>query len=166
MDLRRKCPMTVLFPYANALSSFTDWCIQLIAESLGKKGKGPTPLKAIGPTDQHAQLQLFMEGPLNKWFLFFTIEKHLHTAPSPQNTALTNILNVQQKATAQALAETGHNAATVHCTQLDEKTLGMLFFTMEMMVALCGELYHIDAFNQPGVERGKIITRDLLGKIG
>lgn len=164
MDVQRKCPITVIFPYAERLSAFTDWCIQLIAESLGKKGKGPTPLKAIGPTDQHAQLQLFMEGPRNKWFLFFTLENHIQTPSSPQNTVLTQILNVQQYATATALAETGQHALTLHCTQLDEKTLGMLFFTMEMMVALCGELYKINAFNQPGVERGKIITRDLLSQ--
>lgn len=162
MDIRKKCPITVLFPYAHTLGSFTDWCIQLIAESLGKNKKGPTPLKAIGPTDQHAQLQLFMEGPQNKWYLFFTVEEHLHKDKSPHNTTLTQILNTQQKATAQALAETGQYAAALTCTKVDEETLGALFFTMEMMVALCGELYHINAFNQPGVERGKIITQELL----
>lgn len=166
----------VMMPYCDRLSAFSDWFRQLEAESLGKKGLGPTPLKCIGVTDQHSQLQLFMEGPRDKLVLFL----HTENRPLPIPPAfpfvedlnylagkdLSALFRAEFLATTLALRNAGVPNATLRLDAVDARTLGALFFLFEMVIALMGDLYEVNAFDQPGVEQGKVYTKALMGKKG
>ncbi|MEM6963092.1 MAG: glucose-6-phosphate isomerase, partial [Myxococcota bacterium] len=173
----------VLMPYADALRPFGDWWVQLWAESLGKRldrrGRwiecGPTPISAIGATDQHAQGQLFMEGPRNKLITFIEVssaEKDL-TLPKTagplsylSGTSLTEILKAELQGSAVALANDGRPSLTLRVARLDARHLGALFFLFEAATAIAGEMMGINPFDQPGVEAGKRLTAGLLGRPG
>jgi len=156
--------ITVVFPYSYRLNRFADWYIQLMAESLGKtKDIGPTPIRAIGPTDQHAQLQLFMEGPRNKQVLFLEVEKHHHDPQIPgENYTLEDLINAEKKGTGQALEDAGIPTQTIKLPYIDAKAVGNLIMTLELQIALLGKMYGIETYKQPGVEAGKKITREIL----
>lgn len=173
----------VLMPYADALKPFAAWFVQLWAESLGKrkdrKGRiiesGPTPLPAIGATDQHAQVQLFIEGPRNKLVTFISVDRPSTDVTIPHSTGdlaylgghtLSELLEAERRGTALALARNGRPSLTIHIPQLDAEQLGALFFLFEAATAYAGELYDIDAFDQPGVEEGKRLAFGLLGRAG
>ncbi len=145
----------VHWAYCSALKTFGAWWIQLVAESLGKKGKGFTPIAAVGPTDQHSLLQLVTEGP-DDFFNVFVADRSVNRSP------LGKMMNVEQKATAQSLAELKRPSYTIEFNGRDAKTLGELIVLWEMVVAFLGEMNNINAFDQPGVERGKVITKELL----
>ncbi len=173
----------VFMPYAEALRPFAAWFVQLWAESLGKRfdrsgnvvERGPTPLAAIGATDQHAQVQLFIEGPRDKLVLFVTIDQHDRDITLPMTTGplaylggktMTELLAAEHRGTALALASDGRPSLTIALPRLDAHTLGGLFFLFEAATALAGELFDVDAFDQPGVELGKRLAFCQLGRIG
>ncbi len=183
---RQGRPLSVLMPYAHALGEFADWYRQLWAESLGKRvdkqGRtvrvGPTPVKALGATDQHSQLQLYMEGPADKTVTFLRVETF---AADPRIPALYRefdslaylgghrfgeLLNTEQTATALALASVGQPSATWRVPAVTPRYVGQLIFTFEVMTAMAGELLNIDTFNQPGVEAGKVAISAMLGRPG
>jgi glucose-6-phosphate isomerase len=178
--------MVVLMPYSSRLRRLSDWFVQLWAESLGKRvnrsgdvvHSGTTPIPASGTTDQHAQVQLFNEGPNDKWTMFIKLEEAAHDLVLPEPNAslqalsylaghrLQGLMNAEQQATAAALAANGRPSTTLNIDRLTPKTLGALMQTFMWQTALVGELMDIDAFNQPGVEMGKRYTYALMGRPG
>ncbi|MEF3274134.1 MAG: glucose-6-phosphate isomerase [Chloroflexus sp.] len=179
-------PIIVMMPYANRLRDIADWFAQLWAESLGKavdrEGKparvGQTPVKALGATDQHSQVQLYMEGPYDKLINFIAVERYADDAPIPTaypdlegvsylgGHTMAELIQAEQQATAIALSEAGQPNMTHIFPEINAFTLGQFIMLMEMQTAIAGELYNINAFDQPGVEAGKINTYALLGRRG
>ncbi len=173
----------VLMPYADALRPFAAWYVQLWAESLGKRldvhGNvvhcGPTPLGAIGATDQHSQLQLFAEGPSDKLLTFITVRDTSYDLPIPPSTtdfaylngkSLHAMLSAEQQATAISLAKLGRPSLAIQMPRIDARSLGALLFLYEAATAFAGELYEINAFDQPGVEASKHYASALLERPG
>ncbi|MFA5829170.1 MAG: hypothetical protein WC843_01615 [Candidatus Gracilibacteria bacterium] len=168
--------MTVFFPYGRILADLGDWYVQLLAESIGKNAKvGPTPLKAVGAMDQHAQLQLFMEGPNNKFHIFVeylktkqiripTLFKNEKPFEYLQGHDLHEVLLTERKGTAEALASKKRPNITFTMEKIDEENLGELMYLLEIEIAFLGELFQINAFDQPGVEISKILTKQYLSK--
>ena len=173
---------SVLMPYTDSLRTLGDWFVQLWGESLGKPGPegplGPTPLRAVGSTDQHSLLQLLMEGPDNKAVWFVQIDKHKEAVPLPDlfpdspalsylgGKTVESLLHAERRATALALANEGRPSATFHFPDESTSHLGALMFLFEAATAFAGELYGVNAFDQPGVEAGKILTNALMGREG
>jgi glucose-6-phosphate isomerase len=173
----------VLMPYADALRPTAAWFVQLWAESLGKridrKGRvvevGPTPMPAVGATDQHAQVQLFIEGPRDKLVTFIAVDRPAADLTMPHvagdnaylgGHTMAELLDAERRGTALALARNGRPSISVHLPVLDAEQLGGLFFLFEAATAIAGELLDIDAFDQPGVEEGKRLAFGLLGRKG
>jgi len=173
----------VLMPYADPLRDFAAWFVQLWAESLGKHrpdgtSVGSTPLPALGATDQHSQVQLFMEGPANKVVSFIAVKEHATDVTIPHGFAgvtelaylgghsLGELINIEQRATAGALAKRGRANLTMHVDRVDAWHVGGLMMLLEAATAYAGQLYGVDAFNQPGVELGKQFAYALLGRPG
>ncbi|MCF7905965.1 glucose-6-phosphate isomerase [Candidatus Gracilibacteria bacterium] len=170
----------VFMPYTNALRSFANWFAQLLAESTGKinmsqKNVGLTPLPSIGVTDQHSLLQLFVQGPNDKLIIFVAVETWSTDAliPVPEDTSswkflrdtsFGTLLQAEQKATADSLTEEARPNMTLSLPSISPETLGALFFLLEGAKAFLGEFLEINAFNQPGVERSKILTREYLSR--
>jgi len=169
----KKKNVTVMMPYADRLGLFGDWFAQLWAESLGKDGKGQTVVKSLGATDQHSQIQLFMEGPHDKLLTFVGVEKFGDDGPALDEPfpsfeylkggKLGTILNAELKATSTALAKQGHPSMTIKVDEVNEYSMGELFMLYEVACAYCGALMQINPFNQPGVELGKKLTKEILG---
>lgn len=166
-----------LMPYSSHLGRISDWYVQLVAESLGKTPQiGITPIKAVGATDQHSQLQLFAEGPLDKIIFFLKVAEFKHEFKIPETIiegfsdlageTLNRLIEAQQKGTAQALAQKNVPSLTLELEKINEENLAYLLFTFQLMTAIAGSLYGIDAFNQPGVELSKKYTYAFLGKKG
>lgn len=173
--------ISVMMPYAQHLKEFADWYAQLWAESLGKavnsKGEciniGPTPVKTLGATDQHSQVQLYMEGPLDKIITILSVENLENTVLIPRHDnhflgghTINELLLTEQKATALALAQNNRPNMTITLPEINEFTIGQLIYLMELATAYMGELMEINAFNQPGVELGKALTYALMGREG
>lgn len=173
----------VLMPYADPLRDLALWFVQLWAESLGKvrpdgSSVGPTPLPALGATDQHAQVQLFMEGPNDKTVTFIAVRGREAEGRIPSRHAhipelgylgghtLGELIDIEQRATAGALAARGRLNATFHVDAVDAWHLGALMQLFALATAYAGELYGVDAFNQPGVELGKQFAYAMLGRTG
>lgn len=172
----------VLFAYKNSLSEFGRWYRQLWAESLGKRftigGKevftGMTPTACIGPRDQHSQVQLYVEGPADKLFTFLTVSQSDRDVCIPAklpendfvkqfaNLSLNHILHAEYIGTAAALAEAGRPSVHLEIEKLDAYHLGALFYFFELATAYAGVMLDIDPFNQPGVERGKVLMYEHL----
>jgi len=175
MDIQGK-KMHVMMPYCERLSAFSDWFRQLEAESLGKAGNGPTPIKSIGVTDQHSQLQLYIDGPKDKCitFLYHGGEKRGIPDSIPYITDLEYLAGKDMKdlfyaeflGTRRSLIEARTPSLTITVHEINEYTLGAMFFLYEMVIALMGHIYNINAFDQPGVELGKIYTKAVMGKKG
>lgn len=175
LDKKKGKNMTVMMPYSNRLFKVGDWYRQLLAESIGKNEKsGPTPVNALGTTDQHSQLQLYSQGPNDKWFIFLKVEKfkgdqklknHL---PDPigflNQKKVSTILNAALQGTSDSLSSNNRPNITLTVEKVDEKSVGALFMLFEFQVALLGYLYGVDAFNQPGVEGSKILTKKILSQ--
>jgi glucose-6-phosphate isomerase len=173
----------VLMPYADPLRDFAAWFVQLWAESLGKirpdgTSVGPTPVPALGATDQHSQVQLFMEGPADKTVTFLAVAGREERGPIPALHAdvpdlaylgghtLGQLLEVERRATAGALARRGRPNMTLTLDAVDAWHVGGLIFLLELATAYGGELYGVNAFDQPGVELGKQYTYGMLGRPG
>lgn len=135
----------VLFTYEARLQKFCEWVVQLLAESLGKKGKGITPLIAIGTKDQHSMLQLFLEGPNDKFFLFFP----------PGKNRFSKVIMEEMHSVQKAFKETKRPFLEIDYNSLNEENLGYLFFLMELVTAHLGEMWGINPFTQNAVERLK-----------
>lgn len=182
-DTRYGKTIAVVMPYSDPLRDFAAWFVQLWAESLGKHlsnggSVGSTPLAALGATDQHSQVQLFMEGPKNKTVTFIAVTDRAVDLTIPETFAgvkelgylgghsLGELIDVEQRATAGALAKRGRPNMTIHLDSVDAHHVGGLMMLFEMATALAGQLYGIDAFNQPGVELGKQFAYALLGRPG
>lgn len=176
----------VMMPYSDNLKYLADWYAQLWAESLGKNktldGKdcnvGQTPVKALGVTDQHSQVQLYTEGPFDKVVTFISLGKYKYEMPIPHGCedipdvgflgghTMQELIQAENKATAYALVKQGRMNYTITLPELNEYTLGQLLFLLEMQTAYAGHMLNVNTFNQPGVENGKKATFALLGKKG
>ena len=183
-DVKRGRHIHVFMPYSDPLRDMADWFVQLWAESLGKHrqagdaGFGPTPLAALGATDQHSQVQLFMEGPPDKTLTFLTVAKRKSDVQIPAlhgdvkdlaylgNHRLGELLDIEQRATAGALARRGRPNMTLQLDAVDAWHLGALFMFLECATIHAAMLYGVDPLNQPGVELGKQFTYAMLGKPG
>ncbi|MDA8337712.1 MAG: glucose-6-phosphate isomerase [Nitrospiraceae bacterium] len=170
--------ITVIMPYADRLKSFSEWFCQIWAESLGKDGKGLTPYPSVGTTDQHSQLQLWMEGPEDKVVVFLSVEDYgadMEIPPVFQNMeglsylsghTLGELIKIEQEASEIALTKKGRPGITIKIPKIDAYHLGQLFHFFEISTAVTGLLYGINPFNQPGVEEGKNLTYGMMGKKG
>ncbi|HEY6088891.1 MAG TPA: glucose-6-phosphate isomerase [Gemmatimonadaceae bacterium] len=182
-DVRLNKKIAVFMPYSDPLRDFAAWFVQLWAESLGKHrpdgtSVGSTPLAALGATDQHAQVQLFMEGPPDKTVTFVAVETRATDVTIPKEFtdvkelgylgghSLSDLIDIEQRATAGALAKRGRPNMTIHIERVDASHVGQLMMLLEIATAYAGQLYGIDAFNQPGVELGKQFAYALLGRPG
>ena len=182
-DTELRKTIAVFMPYSDPLRDYAAWFVQLWAESLGKKkpdgtSVGSTPLAALGATDQHAQVQLFMEGPADKTVTFVAVKERSADIEIPDISqdikelsylsghSLAELLDVEQRATAGALARRGRPNMTIHLDRVDPGHVGQLMMFLEIATAYAGQLYGIDAFDQPGVELGKQFAYALLGRPG
>ena len=176
----------VMMPYSNALSGVADWFCQLWAESLGKKyslnkevvHSSSTPVRAIGVVDQHSQLQLYMEGPYDKVITFLAIKRFSKDVSIINGNdvksdliylkghSLNNVMRAEFEGTRLALTEQKRSNCTITLEELSAFTLGQLFYLLELQTAYGGKFYNVNAFDQPGVEAGKINAFAMLGKKG
>ncbi len=169
-----KKPLTVFFPYDERLSLLGDWFCQLWAESLAKsESSGPTPLKAVGALDQHSLLQLFLQGPRDKWYTLLALENYRSSLSIPKtkslkefsylaNTPLEKVLQAEQKTTEISLIQFENPVCKLTLPELSAYTLGALFYHFELATAIAGHLYEINPFDQPAVEENKILIQNLL----
>jgi len=183
---KKKKPIQVAFPYANRLWGTAFWFRQLWAESLGKaknrKGKvvhvGQTPVAALGTTDQHSQVQLYMEGPNDKVFSFWAVAKPKDKGAIPKDKpglegfdylcgqSMAKLLDAEKRSTEAALTENNRPNCCFTLDRIDEEHIGAFFQLMEFETAFAGELMNINAFDQEGVELGKKFTFGLMGRKG
>lgn len=165
----------IFMPYCSSLKSLALWFCQLWAESLGKQGKGQTPVAAEGATDQHSQLQLYMEGPENKVVLFLKVDQPRVDYPLNIDLAadsldylkgktLNQLFLAEHLATATALAQSGRPNLTLEIDRVNERNMGALIYMFEFATAIAGEIWKINAFDQPGVEEGKRLTYAMMGR--
>jgi glucose-6-phosphate isomerase len=165
---------TVLWPYSDRLKTFGAWWRQLWAESLGKNGQGTTPVAALGPVDQHSQLQLFLDGPGAALFTFLGVEARGQGLTIPSEDAsrlgvsylagrrLGDLVDAELRATAETLARHGRPVRQFHVPELDERAMGALFMHFMLETILMGRLMGVDPFDQPAVEEGKVLARKYL----
>jgi glucose-6-phosphate isomerase len=182
-DTRHGRRVHVLMPYADPLRDVALWFVQLWAESLGKTRTdgslaGPTPVPALGATDQHAQVQLFMEGPQDKTVTFIAVAGGTDRGPIPARHGdvpelaylgghtLGELLDIERRATAGALAARGRLNGTITLDAVDAWHLGALLQCLALATAYAGALYRVNAFDQPGVELGKQFAYAMLGRPG
>ncbi len=178
--------ISVMMPYADSLKLMADWYCQLWGESLGKAvdlagntvHKGQTPVKALGVTDQHSQVQLYTEGPFDKVITIIGVEhfkKDIEIANGAEEFKDVNFLcghtmgeliNTERVATEYALTRSKHMNRTILLDSVNAESIGELMFFFQMETAYCGSLLGIDPFNQPGVEEGKNATYALFGRGG
>lgn len=176
----------VMMPYCNGLYLMADWFRQLWAESLGKRvdkdGKevfaGYTPIKALGTTDQHSQVQLYREGPNDKVFAFLVVDDFgdadltIPTDMGVENLAylegkkMSELLNAEQRATAFAFVESERPSFEIRFPRVDAHHVGAFIYLWEMVTAYAGLFLNIDAYDQPAVETGKVATFGLMGREG
>jgi glucose-6-phosphate isomerase len=166
--------ISVVMAYADRLERFTHWYVQLWAESLGKNGKGTTPVAALGPVDQHSQVQLYIGGPRDKLFTVVSVDTRgrgpridtelarLAGEPGLGGKTIGDLAAAEARATAETLARNGCPVRTIHLPTLDAESLGelMMHFMLETIVA--AHLLGVDAFDQPAVEEGKVLAKKYL----
>lgn len=178
--------ISVMMPYADSLKYIADWYCQLWAESLGKAADkngnpaftGQTPVKALGVTDQHSQVQLYREGPFDKVITIIGVEKFRNEVEISRGCeefpdvnflcghTMGELINTERVATEYALATAGRLNHTILLPEVNAFTVGELLYMFEMETAFCGEMLGIDTYNQPGVEGGKNATYALFGRKG
>ena len=171
-----KLATTILWPYADHLAVFGGWWRQLWAESLGKDGKGSTPVSVLGPVDQHSQLQLFRDGPGNALFTLLTVDTRGRGPTVPKAAAkslkldylagkkLGDLVDAESRATAQTLFKNSRPVRLIHVPQVNAFDMGALMMHFMLETIIMGKLMGVDPFNQPGVEEGKILARQYLGE--
>ncbi len=169
--------ISVMLAYSDRLERFTKWYAQLWAESLGKDGKGITPVAALGPVDQHSQLQLYLDGPVDK---LVTILMSDAAGSGPRlaqdleqdeeigylaGRALGDLVDCEQRASAEALMRNGRPVRIMKAPVVDAHMLGQLFMHFMLETIIAGHIMGIDPFDQPAVEQGKILAREYLAKL-
>jgi glucose-6-phosphate isomerase len=176
-DKEEKRNIAVMVPYSDRLRPMAEWFCQLWSESLGKLGMGSTPYPSIGTTDQHSQMQLWMEGPQDKVVTFIRVDDHGADITIPRvfkdsgvaylgGHSLSELFNAEEEATELALAKAGRPNMTIKVPKLDAAHLGELFYFFEIATAYTGFLYGINPFNQPSVEMSKNFTYGMMGREG
>jgi glucose-6-phosphate isomerase len=183
---QKGCRISVMMPYSDSLYLLADWFRQLWAESLGKRlnsrnevvETGPTPVKALGATDQHSQIQLYAEGPRDKAVTFVRVEKFRSALAIPKGYPkikdlaylsghdFGDLLNAEQRATAMALAKNGRPNCSFILPRIDPQIIGQMIFLLETATAYAGGLFGVNPMDQPGVEEGKRYAYGLMGKEG
>jgi glucose-6-phosphate isomerase len=178
--------ISVMMPYSFALKDLADWYRQLCAESLGKAQDlsgakvniGPTPVKALGTTDQHSQVQLYREGPNDKLFTFLEVgqqQKDLQIGPAPDcapeleylaGVNLSRLFKSEKHATEYALLQSKRPCLTVLFDKVNARTVGQFIYLFEVATSFAGALFGINAYNQPAVELGKDATFALMQREG
>ncbi len=185
LDIKKGKNMSVMMPYSNRLKYLSDWYTQLWAESLGKAynrigekvNVGPTPIKALGATDQHSQVQLYNEGPNNKLITFIRVAEFDTTLEIPPifeytgigylgGKTINDLINAEADSTRVSLADHNRPTITITIDKIDEYNIAQLLYMFEVQTAIAGELYNINAFDQPGVEQAKNYTYALMGRAG
>ena len=178
----RRISQSVLLPYSERLEPFARWFRQLWAESLGKDGHGTTPIPGVGAVDQHSQLQLWLDGPADKLFTLILTDRRgqgeaLQPSLAPdlmeENGALSwlagrsmgDLMEAEQRATAETLAKAGRPVRILGLKRLDEKALGALMMHYMLETVIAGHLFGVDPFGQPAVEEGKILARRYLSEM-
>ena len=178
--------ISVMMPYADSLKLMSDWYAQLWAESLGKKydnnGKevfaGQTPVKTLGATDQHSQVQLYAEGPFDKVMVFLGVDEYHATIAMPKTyqdmpslgflggVTHNELIKTMQMATEYAIMKAGRPSLTITLPKVTAEEVGKLLYFFEVATAYAGELLNINAFDQPGVEGGKNAAYAMFGRPG
>lgn len=185
LDTEKGKNISVMMPYSTRLKYVSDWYVQLWAESLGKEYNnagekvniGPTPVKAVGATDQHSQIQLYNEGPNNKVITFIRVENFDTKLEIPQifeytgigylgGKTINDLINAEADSTRIALADYSRPTMTISLERIDEYNVAQLLYMLEVQTAIAGELYNINTFDQPGVEQAKNYTYALMGRAG
>lgn len=185
MDIKKGKKSTVLMPYSSRLKYISDWYVQLIAESLGKKynrngevvNVGLTPIKAYGATAQHTKLQLFNEGPNDKVITFIRVGEFDTILEIPKIFEYTGIgylggntinalMNAEADSSMVSLIDNQRPIVTLTIDKIDEYHIAQLLYMLEVQTAIAGELYNINAFDQPGVEQVKDYMYALMGRAG
>ncbi len=184
MDKKGK-NLSVMMPYSSRLRFVSDWYVQLWAESLGKEvdlegnkvNIGPTPIKALGATDQHSQIQLYNEGPNDKLINFIRVGEFDTELKIPEifqdkaidylgGKTVNELMNAEADSTKVAVTDYKKPNMTITLPKVNEYYLGQLLYMLEVQTAIAGALYNIDTFNQPGVEQAKNYTYALMGRKG
>ncbi|MDO4546605.1 MAG: glucose-6-phosphate isomerase [Clostridia bacterium] len=175
--------ISVMMPYSDSLKLMSDWYAQLWAESLGKNttltgervNVGQTPVKTLGVTDQHSQLQLYTEGPYDKVVTFLKVENFRKTTNIPHGVddiptiaflggkTHNQLIEAERQGTEYALYRAGRMSQTITLDEVNADTIGQLLYFFEMVTAYTGQLLNIDAFNQPGVEESKVASYAVMG---
>lgn len=185
MDTQKGKNLSVMMPYSTRLKYVSDWFVQLWAESLGKEVNndgekvncGPTPIKALGATDQHSQIQLYNEGPNDKVINFIRVAEFDNTVEIPKifeytgvgylgGKTVNDLLNAEADSTKVALVDFSRPNVTFTLPKINGYYVAQLLYLLEVQTAIAGALYNVDAFNQPGVEQAKNYTYALMGRAG
>lgn len=185
MDTQKGKNLSVMMPYSSRLKFVSDWYVQLWAESLGKEvdrqgnkiNCGPTPIKALGATDQHSQIQLYNEGPNDKIINFVRVGEFDTTLEIPKifeytgigylgGKTINDLINAEADATKVTLTDFNRPNVTITLPKVSGYYMGQLLYMLEIQTAITGELYNINTFNQPGVEQAKNYTYALMGRAG
>ena len=168
-----KINQTVLMPYSSLLREFSHWFVQLWGESLGKEGIGLTPIPAFGATDQHSQMQLFMEGPVDKLLIMLKVKRFQNEVPLSSRLfiesahklssySMQQLIHAQFDGTLKALKERQRAFIEVEVEEVNAFELGALIMWSKCLTSLVGHGLEIDPFNQPGVELGKVYAYEFL----
>lgn len=164
-------------PYAESLRAFTRWHCQLWAESVGKNGLGTTPIRAVGPVDQHSQLQLYLDGPDDKFYTIVTIpsygkgpridavEAKKYGLDYMADRTIGDMVTCQSRATQDTLRKHGRMVREITVDKMSEENLGGLFASFMLETVVMAHLMGVNAYDQPAVEEGKKLTREYLGKL-
>lgn len=185
MDTQKGKNISVMMPYSSRLRYVSDWFVQLWAESLGKEfdfdnnkvNVGPTPVKAVGATDQHSQIQLYNEGPNDKIINFIRVKEFDTTLEIPKifeytgigylgGKTINDLINAEADSTKVTLTDYSRPNVTITVPKVDGYHVGQLLYMLEIQTAIAGELYNVNAFDQPGVEQAKNYTYALMGRAG
>lgn len=186
LDVELKKPISVMMPYSSALYGLADWYRQLWAESLGKKydldgnpvHAGPTPVKALGVTDQHSQVQLYVEGPFDKVFTILAVSSFENNLPMKQafpgkdaldylgGRTMAELIEAERLGTIYALTKNKRPNMTITFPEISPNTVGQFMYALEVATVFSGGLYNINPLDQPGVEAGKVAAFALMGRPG
>jgi len=186
LDVNLHKPISVMMPYSNGLYGLADWYRQIWAESLGKKfdcagnivHSGPTPVKALGVTDQHSQVQLYIEGPFDKVFTILAVGQFRNTLSMKQafrgidaldylgGRTIAELIEAERLGTVYALTANGRPNLTITFPEVIPSTVGQFMYALEVATVFSGGLYGINPLDQPGVEAGKIAAFALMGRRG
>lgn len=166
--------LAVLMPYCDRLDAFNTWYRQLWAESLGKGGKGTTPMRSLGACDQHSQLQLYLDGPRDKFISLILLEQACKGSTMPviddpslaylSGRTLGDLMDAEQRATVETLTRNHCPLRIFSLEKLDEETMGALMMHFMLETIIMGELLGVSTFDQPAVEEGKKLAREYLAK--